>query len=214
MSTGDECALDWTNPTNTAAFAPPADCRQGSVPPYYVCCLSEYQVSHFVDSHSLIRTDRCTEHERCATRPIFCEINRDDSRYQKYWGELPLLLVAAFEIESRHLQHDFKGRSSAPNSLALWVSNRFWISRMKCSSQTLTVLHCIDAPLKNSEHFPRYDGQLRISRENVKMTLVKSFVADECEGHGVTAITLAVRAGQISFWSALTQISLARSSIR
>jgi len=51
MSNGDECALDWTNAAgNTAAFAPPADCKQGSVPPYYVCCLSESNFSHFVNS--------------------------------------------------------------------------------------------------------------------------------------------------------------------
>ncbi|KAF9554873.1 FAD-binding domain-containing protein [Agrocybe pediades] len=33
---GDECMMDWTNPTNAAAFAPPRQCRQGSVPPVYL----------------------------------------------------------------------------------------------------------------------------------------------------------------------------------
>ena len=101
MSTGDECELDWTNSTNTAAFAPPAVCKQGSVPPYYVCIV--YQKTNFwhvVDSHSLIWTDRCTEHERCAASFIFCEIDKDDSRYQKYWGRLPFSFLTAIKIES------------------------------------------------------------------------------------------------------------------
>lgn len=47
QSTGDECLLDWTSPSNSAAFSPPRRCLQGSVPNYYVwtcsflpCCIS------------------------------------------------------------------------------------------------------------------------------------------------------------------------------
>ncbi|KDR84449.1 hypothetical protein GALMADRAFT_133744 [Galerina marginata CBS 339.88] len=36
QSTGDECLLDWTNPSNPASFAPPQQCLQGSVPSYYI----------------------------------------------------------------------------------------------------------------------------------------------------------------------------------
>ncbi|KAF8879978.1 FAD-binding domain-containing protein [Gymnopilus junonius] len=36
MSTGDQCDLDWSNPTNPLAFEPPADCKQGSVPNFYI----------------------------------------------------------------------------------------------------------------------------------------------------------------------------------
>ncbi|KAF8187168.1 FAD-binding domain-containing protein [Pholiota molesta] len=35
-ATGDQCLLDWTNPLNTAAFSPPRQCKQGSVPSYYI----------------------------------------------------------------------------------------------------------------------------------------------------------------------------------
>ncbi|PPQ74692.1 LOW QUALITY PROTEIN: hypothetical protein CVT26_007602 [Gymnopilus dilepis] len=36
QTTGDECLLDWTNTSNPKAFQPPAQCRQGSVPNYYI----------------------------------------------------------------------------------------------------------------------------------------------------------------------------------
>ncbi|PPR04434.1 hypothetical protein CVT26_002263 [Gymnopilus dilepis] len=36
QTTGDECLLDFTNPANPAAFTPPAQCRQGSVPNFYI----------------------------------------------------------------------------------------------------------------------------------------------------------------------------------
>ncbi|KAF8887280.1 hypothetical protein CPB84DRAFT_1849918 [Gymnopilus junonius] len=36
QTTGDECLLDWTNATNPQAFAPPAQCRQGSISNYYI----------------------------------------------------------------------------------------------------------------------------------------------------------------------------------
>ncbi|KAF8883172.1 hypothetical protein CPB84DRAFT_1750726 [Gymnopilus junonius] len=35
-TTGDQCLLDFTNPSNPAAFSPPAQCQQGSVPNFYV----------------------------------------------------------------------------------------------------------------------------------------------------------------------------------
>ncbi|KAF8887279.1 hypothetical protein CPB84DRAFT_1787041 [Gymnopilus junonius] len=36
QTSGDDCLLDWKNTTNPAAFLPPAQCRQGSVPSYYI----------------------------------------------------------------------------------------------------------------------------------------------------------------------------------
>ncbi|KAF9053278.1 FAD-binding domain-containing protein [Panaeolus papilionaceus] len=36
MATGDKCDLDWTNSTNPLAFAPPSECKQGSIPPFYI----------------------------------------------------------------------------------------------------------------------------------------------------------------------------------
>lgn len=36
MATGDQCALDWTNPANPLAFNPPQTCKQGSIPDYFV----------------------------------------------------------------------------------------------------------------------------------------------------------------------------------
>ncbi|KDR73745.1 hypothetical protein GALMADRAFT_142193 [Galerina marginata CBS 339.88] len=36
MATGDQCLLDFTNAANPAAFAPPADCKQGSISPFYI----------------------------------------------------------------------------------------------------------------------------------------------------------------------------------
>jgi hypothetical protein len=38
QATGARCLLDSTMPNNTAAYAPPQNCRQGSVPDYYVSC--------------------------------------------------------------------------------------------------------------------------------------------------------------------------------
>ncbi|KAF8912207.1 FAD-binding domain-containing protein [Gymnopilus junonius] len=81
MSTGDQCMLDWTNPTNPAAFSPPATCKQGSVPSFYVDVKSANDV---VEAYNFARNTGIT------------------------------LLV-------RNTGHDFKGRSAAPNSLALWT---------------------------------------------------------------------------------------------
>ncbi|KAF8165978.1 FAD-binding domain-containing protein [Crassisporium funariophilum] len=36
QTTGDECLVDWTNPQNPAAFAPPRQCSQGSVSSFYI----------------------------------------------------------------------------------------------------------------------------------------------------------------------------------
>ncbi|PPQ73619.1 hypothetical protein CVT26_010527 [Gymnopilus dilepis] len=36
QTTGDECLLDWVDPLNPKAFSSPAQCRQGSVPDYYI----------------------------------------------------------------------------------------------------------------------------------------------------------------------------------
>jgi len=43
QTSGDECLLDWTNPLNSAAFTPPQQCLQGSVPNFYV------SVAAFID---------------------------------------------------------------------------------------------------------------------------------------------------------------------
>uniref|UniRef100_A0A8H7XZV8 FAD-binding PCMH-type domain-containing protein n=1 Tax=Psilocybe cubensis TaxID=181762 RepID=A0A8H7XZV8_PSICU len=36
QSTGDECLLDWTDPTNPTAFATPQKCLLGNIPSYYI----------------------------------------------------------------------------------------------------------------------------------------------------------------------------------
>ncbi|PPR06693.1 hypothetical protein CVT26_001454 [Gymnopilus dilepis] len=36
MATGDQCELDWSNPQNPLAFRPPNDCKQGSIPNFYI----------------------------------------------------------------------------------------------------------------------------------------------------------------------------------
>ncbi|KAF9532809.1 isoamyl alcohol oxidase [Crepidotus variabilis] len=36
MATSDQCMLNWMNPTDPAAFTPPQDCKQGSIPDYYI----------------------------------------------------------------------------------------------------------------------------------------------------------------------------------
>ncbi|KAF8967507.1 FAD-binding domain-containing protein [Flammula alnicola] len=36
QTSGDECLLDWANPLNPTAFSSPQQCRQGSVPSYYI----------------------------------------------------------------------------------------------------------------------------------------------------------------------------------
>ncbi|KAF9477860.1 FAD-binding domain-containing protein [Pholiota conissans] len=35
-ATGEQCSIDWQNPQNSAAFSPPRECKQGSVPSYYI----------------------------------------------------------------------------------------------------------------------------------------------------------------------------------
>ncbi|CAA7271039.1 unnamed protein product [Cyclocybe aegerita] len=81
MSTGDECMLDWTNPTNRAAFTLPQTCDQGSVPPLYV---------DVKDENDVIAT-------------------------------LNFVRRAGVNLVIKNTGHDFKGRSSAPDSLALWM---------------------------------------------------------------------------------------------
>ncbi|KAJ3515510.1 hypothetical protein NLJ89_g1713 [Agrocybe chaxingu] len=81
MSTGDECMLDWTNPTNPAAFTFPQTCDQGSVPPLYV--------------------DVKNENDVIAT--------------------LNFVRRTGVNLVIKNTGHDFKGRSSAPDSLALWM---------------------------------------------------------------------------------------------
>lgn len=36
MATGDQCELNWLNPGDPAAFGEAKQCKQGSVPDYYV----------------------------------------------------------------------------------------------------------------------------------------------------------------------------------
>ncbi|KAF9557220.1 FAD-binding domain-containing protein [Agrocybe pediades] len=81
MATGDECLLNWENATDTTAFAPPADCRQGSVPPFYIDVQSSSDV---VEAMNFAR-------------------------------------ITGMTLVVKNTGHDFQGRSSAPNSLALWM---------------------------------------------------------------------------------------------
>ncbi|KAF8871190.1 FAD-binding domain-containing protein, partial [Infundibulicybe gibba] len=76
-----ECLLDYTNPTNPAAFAPPRACSQGSVPPFYI------NISGPADIVAAFAFSEKTG--------------------------VPLVV--------KNSGHDFKGRSSAPDSLALWA---------------------------------------------------------------------------------------------
>ncbi|KAF9521886.1 hypothetical protein CPB83DRAFT_801121 [Crepidotus variabilis] len=36
MASSDQCALNWMDPTDPTAFKPPQDCKQGSIPDYYI----------------------------------------------------------------------------------------------------------------------------------------------------------------------------------
>ncbi|KAF8886615.1 FAD-binding domain-containing protein [Gymnopilus junonius] len=83
MATGDQCELDWSNPQNPAAFAPPADCKQGSIPNYYI------DVRNASDVIAAL----------------------------KFVNSTGVTLVI------KNTGHDFKGRSSAPGALALWMHN-------------------------------------------------------------------------------------------
>ncbi|KAK7527899.1 uncharacterized protein IWZ02DRAFT_467720 [Phyllosticta citriasiana] len=77
------CDLDFINPNDPANFAPPRDCHQGSVSPYYI---DVRKVSDIQAAFSFSRN----------TKTI---------------------------LSLKNTCHDYKGRSSAPNSLALWLTN-------------------------------------------------------------------------------------------
>ncbi|KAK8186483.1 hypothetical protein BC567DRAFT_253939 [Phyllosticta citribraziliensis] len=77
------CNLDFINPSDPANFAPPRDCHQGSVSPYYI---DVRKISDIQAAFSFSRN----------TKTI---------------------------LSVKNTGHDYKGRSSAPNSLALWLTN-------------------------------------------------------------------------------------------
>ncbi|KAF8165925.1 FAD-binding domain-containing protein [Crassisporium funariophilum] len=83
MATGDQCELDWMNPTSLTAFAPPQNCKQGSVPDFYI------------------------------------DVEGKDDVIAAY----AFSLLAKVTLVVKNTGHDFKGRSSAPHSLALWMHN-------------------------------------------------------------------------------------------
>ncbi|KAF9053297.1 FAD-binding domain-containing protein [Panaeolus papilionaceus] len=66
MSTGESCELDFTNPTNPKAFVPPADCKQGSVPNYYIDVKNRNDVIaalKFVKAHNVPLSIKNTGHD-------------------------------------------------------------------------------------------------------------------------------------------------------
>ncbi|KAJ3504745.1 hypothetical protein NLJ89_g7778 [Agrocybe chaxingu] len=94
MSNGDQCHLDFMNPSNPLAFSPPADCRQGSIPNYYIDVQEKDDVIAAFD---------------------FARKNG-----------VPLVI--------KNTGHDFKGRSSGPGSLALWMHRMKYVGRYFLSS--------------------------------------------------------------------------------
>ncbi|KAF9012665.1 hypothetical protein BDQ17DRAFT_1420025 [Cyathus striatus] len=83
QKTGEQCLLDYLQPTNEVPTRPPAQCKLGSIP------------SYFID----VRTA-----QDVAAAFVFTK---------KY--NVPLVI--------KNTGHDYKGRSSAPGSLALWTHN-------------------------------------------------------------------------------------------
>ncbi|KAF8163701.1 hypothetical protein B0H34DRAFT_672644 [Crassisporium funariophilum] len=79
----DQCQLDWTNPTNPVPFGEGQECKQGSIPSFYIDVEGSNDV---LQAYAFSRRTGTT------------------------------LVV-------KNSGHDFLGRSSAPNSLALWVHN-------------------------------------------------------------------------------------------
>ncbi|KAK8218080.1 hypothetical protein IWZ01DRAFT_428212, partial [Phyllosticta capitalensis] len=77
------CNLDFVKPSDPANFAPPRECHQGSVSPFYI---DVRKVSDIQAAFSFARNTKT-----------------------------PLSI--------KNTGHDYKGRSSAPNSLALWLTN-------------------------------------------------------------------------------------------
>ncbi|KAF8147579.1 FAD-binding domain-containing protein [Crassisporium funariophilum] len=90
MSTGDQCELDWTNPTNPLAFAPPSTCKQGSIPNFFIDVKNQNDVIAAF-------------------------------KFSKSTG-VPLVI--------KNTGHDFKGRSSGPGTLALWMHNMKYINKV------------------------------------------------------------------------------------
>ncbi|KAK4580448.1 hypothetical protein LTR86_000651 [Recurvomyces mirabilis] len=83
QATAQECGLDFNLPQDPLYYTPPANCRQGATPNYYVDvqAISDVQATlSFVNNTGI-----------------------------------PLVI--------KNSGHDYKGRSSAPNSLALWTHN-------------------------------------------------------------------------------------------
>ncbi|KAF8873597.1 FAD-binding domain-containing protein, partial [Gymnopilus junonius] len=83
MATGDQCELDWENPTNPLAFQPPNDCKQGSISNFYI------DVRNANDVMAALKFSKST----------------------------------GVRLVIKNTGHDFKGRSSAPGSLGLWMHN-------------------------------------------------------------------------------------------
>ncbi|KLO05539.1 FAD-binding domain-containing protein [Schizopora paradoxa] len=81
QATGEQCLLDFTNPSNIKAVESPFQCRNGSVPRYFVNVTSPEDIVFGLKS------------------------SRDLG--------LPLIV--------KNTGHDYKGRSSAPGSIALWM---------------------------------------------------------------------------------------------
>ncbi|KAI9707028.1 MAG: hypothetical protein M1820_004616 [Bogoriella megaspora] len=81
QKTAQDCNLNYSNPTDPTAYAPPANCYQGSVPAYYI------EVNGVSDVQAGLSFANKTG--------------------------VPLVV--------KNTGHDYRGRSSAPDSLALWT---------------------------------------------------------------------------------------------
>ncbi|KAF8176027.1 FAD-binding domain-containing protein [Pholiota molesta] len=83
MATGDNCHLDWLNPSNPAAFAPSQECKQGSVAPFYIDVRDKDDV---LAAYEFSKKENVT-------------------------------------LTIKNTGHDFKGRSSGPDTLSLWIDH-------------------------------------------------------------------------------------------
>ncbi|TFK34792.1 hypothetical protein BDQ12DRAFT_612887 [Crucibulum laeve] len=83
QATGEQCLLDYLAPNNSLPTSPPAQCRMGSIPQYFI----DVQIPDDVSAAFTFS--------------------------KKY--RVPLVI--------KNTGHDYKGRSSAPGSLALWTHN-------------------------------------------------------------------------------------------
>ncbi|KAJ7693434.1 FAD-binding domain-containing protein [Mycena rosella] len=142
QKTDAQCTLDWQNITDPAASAAPRTCSQGSISPYYA------SFANFVSSLLLIFSNQIDV--KCAK----------DVQAAFAFSE-----KTGVHVVIKNTGHDYKGRSSSPNSLGLWSHNLKSMSYIRqfrpqgCPSHTTFSAATIGAGVQHTELFEFAEAQ-------------------------------------------------------